>query len=65
MARITMTYQSIHADGSVCDHKLTTRGSATEPGCTGRDHWRAACSCGCQLTGSLKVVLKPVECRSR
>jgi hypothetical protein len=59
MARITMRYQSIHPDGTVCEHRLTTRGSATEDGCTGRDHWRAACSCGTKQTAPLKVVLKP------
>lgn len=36
----------VHADGTRCTHRLTTTGNPLEGGCTGRDSYRATCSCG-------------------
>lgn len=44
MARITATIKPVHADGTVCTHKVTTTGKPKEAGCTGRSAYRATCS---------------------
>ncbi|MFJ5879873.1 hypothetical protein [Kitasatospora cineracea] len=37
-----------HADGSPCppEHRHTVTGKPLHPGCPGRDHSRAVCTCG-------------------
>ncbi|MBT2439791.1 hypothetical protein J7E93_06580 [Streptomyces sp. ISL-36] len=44
MASITATIKPVHADGTVCTHKVTTTGKPKEAGCTGRDAYVATCS---------------------
>jgi hypothetical protein len=53
MARITATIKSVHTDGSVCTHKVTSRGVPKDPasGCTGRTGFTADCS-ACTWTGA-------------
>lgn len=44
MARITATIRPIHADGTVCTHKVTSTGKPKEPNCAGRSAYTANCS---------------------
>jgi hypothetical protein len=57
--RHTFRAASRHADGTDCTHKLSPRGKAIEPGCTGRHDYRASCACGeWQQTGSTRAALE-------
>lgn len=53
MARILATIRPVHADGSVCKHKVTSKGVPRESGsgCTGRTGFTADCS-ACEWTDS-------------
>jgi hypothetical protein len=44
--RITATIHPIHADRTVCTHKVTSTGKPKEPGCSGRTGYTASCSAG-------------------
>jgi hypothetical protein len=62
MARILATIKPVHADGTVCTHRVTTTGKPKEAGCTGRSAYRATCSaCSWTETNSIKAALEYVR----
>ncbi len=66
--RLTMPIRSVHPDGTICDHKLTSVGKPTEDaaaaGCTGRSHFTATCSaCADTITDRNKVTIKPAAAK--
>ncbi|MFD7445832.1 hypothetical protein [Streptomyces sp. NPDC059909] len=54
MARITATISPVHADGTVCTHKVTATGKPKEADCTGRAAYRATRS-ACTWTDQSQV----------
>jgi hypothetical protein len=46
MARITISIDPLHADGTVCTHKVKPSGKPADPhsGCTGRSKYQVTCS---------------------
>ncbi|WP_128378505.1 hypothetical protein [Streptomyces cavernae] len=60
-AKVRHTFRATarHADGTDCTHKISPRGKAVEPGCTGRHDYRASCTCGTwQDTGPTRAALE-------
>lgn len=53
--------ESLHPDGSVCVHRLTSTGKAKEGGCAGREKYRSQCSCGWQRTSHVEAALEYVR----
>ncbi|MEU6444800.1 hypothetical protein [Streptomyces sp. NPDC047046] len=46
MARIRISINPLHADGTVCTHKIKPSGKPRDPdsGCTGRKNYQVVCS---------------------
>ncbi|MCM2424286.1 hypothetical protein [Streptomyces sp. RKAG293] len=60
--RIIATIRPIHADQTVCTHKVTSTGKPKEAGCTGRTAYTATCSAGDWTeTGTTKAALEYVR----
>ncbi|MDJ0346386.1 hypothetical protein QMK19_36245 [Streptomyces sp. H10-C2] len=57
--RISATIRPIHADQSVCTHRVTSTGKPKEASCTGRAAYTATCSAGdWTQTGTTKAALE-------
>ncbi|EPH46890.1 hypothetical protein ABT390_33890 [Streptomyces aurantiacus] len=62
MARITATIKPVHADHTVCTHKVTTTGKPKEAACPGRAAYTATCSaCPWTKTSTTKAALEYVR----
>ncbi|MCZ4102644.1 hypothetical protein [Streptomyces sp. H39-C1] len=57
--RIIATIRPIHADQTVCTHRVTSTGKPKEAGCTGRAAYTVMCSAGDWTeTGTTKAALE-------
>ncbi|MEU3464786.1 hypothetical protein ABZ721_33160 [Streptomyces sp. NPDC006733] len=58
MARYTAPVTPLHADNTPCGHPVTSTGKPKDPasGCTGRTHYRAACSCSWSTTCDARIL---------